>query len=172
MSTNSSGRLQSILDIISPLLLEIDESDLYPGVDQEIWSSKEILGHLVDSAIINYRRIIQCLTVDTLVFEGYNQDEYVRIQDYNSSTWLEIVNLWYPLNKQIVRALDNISNESFVKEYKDHNLHEIGFKKFDPLSPGTLRMMCEDYIDHLVHHFNQICDHQKINPDEVENINE
>ena len=51
------------------------------------WSRKEIVGHLIDSANVNYNRFIRALYKNDLIFETYPQDEWVVLQDYNNRDW-------------------------------------------------------------------------------------
>ena len=49
------------------------------------WSRKEILGHLIDSAVNNQARFVRAQLQDDLVFDGYDQDAWVRVQRYNTN---------------------------------------------------------------------------------------
>lgn len=41
------------------------------------WSRRETIGHLIDSASNNHRRFVVAPSVAHLIFEGYDQDEWV-----------------------------------------------------------------------------------------------
>jgi hypothetical protein len=51
-----------------------------PAADK--WSPKEIIGHLIDSASNNHGRFVRAQLQDELIFSGYEQSEWVAIQQY------------------------------------------------------------------------------------------
>ena len=75
------------------------------------WSKKEILGHLLDSASNNCRRFVRAPMVDSFAFPGYEQDEWVRRQDYSSKPWDELIDLWRLYNRHVAHVMRNIPPE-------------------------------------------------------------
>ncbi len=71
------------------------------------WSKKELLGHLIDSASNNIRRLIVG-QYEQEVKIVYHQDEWVAFQNYQAADLAEVKNLWKLLNKQIARVIENI----------------------------------------------------------------
>ncbi|MCB0841112.1 MAG: DinB family protein, partial [Bacteroidetes bacterium] len=67
------------------------------------WSSKEILGHLIDSAANNHRRFVQAAYQDDFVFDGYDQDKWVAVQRYNEVPWIFLLDLWKSYNLHLAR---------------------------------------------------------------------
>ena len=51
------------------------------------WSPREVIGHLVDSASNNHQRFVLAPFKDSLVFDGYDQDAWVRTQRYQEASW-------------------------------------------------------------------------------------
>ena len=47
------------------------------------WSPKEVIGHLIDSAINNQGRFVRAQLDRNLNFPGYEQEGWVRLQRYN-----------------------------------------------------------------------------------------
>src|SRR6185503_3729287 len=43
------------------------------------WSPKEIVGHLIDSAVNNQARFVRAQLQDDLIFPGYDQDAWVHV---------------------------------------------------------------------------------------------
>src|SRR6188474_2543328 len=72
------------------------------------WSKKEILGHLIDSAINNLKRFteIQFLPQPYSVI-AYRQNELVIINDYQNLPLDHLLDLWQALNRQIVFVVKN-----------------------------------------------------------------
>lgn len=117
------------------------------------WSKKEILGHLIDSAINNLKRFteIQFLPQPYSVI-AYRQNELVVINDYQNLQLDHLLDLWQALNRQIVFVVRNIAPEKFNypvdPQYENKEIKTLGW------------LIC-DYVAHMAHHFRQIFpDHQ------------
>ena len=120
------------------------------------WSRKEILGHLIDSANVNYNRIIQSVTKDDLIFGTYPQNEWVELQSYNKRDWPTLIQLWKALNLHIGELIRNIPEEKRSKLTEEHNFYEICWKKVPKEEKSSLDYLIKDYIGHLEHHLKQI----------------
>ncbi len=154
----SSERLSVIVEEASRILRYLNLDDPATNRRKEgQWTKKEILGHLIDSAINNYRRFVIGSTSETLTFSGYGQDGWVAAQNYDALSITSIVDLWYNLNNHIVRLVSNIPDDTLDFKHPEHNLHEIAFMdiKADD-AEVSLRLFIEDYIDHIEHHLKQI----------------
>ena len=112
------------------------------------WSKKEILGHLIDSAINNLKRFteIQFLPQPYSLI-SYRQDELVITNDYQNLPLDHMLNLWQALNRQIVFVVRNISPDKL--NYAVDQQHENKEMK-------TLGWIICDYVAHMAHHFRQI----------------
>jgi hypothetical protein len=124
-------------------LLHETEVNLKPAPGK--WSKKEILGHLLDSATNNHQRFVRAQMSEEFDFPGYEQDEWVRRQDYTSKPWVELVELWRLFNRHVAHTLRNIPGE------KLETICRIGSG-----DPVTLGFIMEDYLAHLKHHLAQL----------------
>jgi DinB superfamily len=110
------------------------------------WSKKEIVGHLIDSAINNTRRFTEAQFSKTpYLIQAYDQDEWVRVNKYQEIPVQDLFKLWRHLNKHIAAMLQDISEEQLNTPI---NLYD--------LSICNLEFLIEDYIAHLQHHLKQI----------------
>jgi hypothetical protein len=139
---------QNLCNIIAGFLPKLEKTDpisakLKP--DPSKWSANEILGHLIDSALNNYQRIVRAQYGAAEQFPGYDQDEWVRIQSYNDIPWPLLVNLWKTLNDHLCILIENIP--------QDARFAQCNIGKDEPVS---LEYVVEDYIKHLAHHLNAI----------------
>ena len=125
------------------------------------WSIKEVIGHLVDSAANNHQRFVRAEQQADLVFQGYAQDEWVRIQSYHSAPWNELVSLWESYNLHIARIMAAIPASVRDRQHSRHNFHQIGFREFQPDEPVSLDDLMYDYVLHLEHHLTQIRDRRR-----------
>ncbi len=124
--------------------------------ENEKWSKKEILGHLIDSASNNHQRFVRAQFTDDLIFPGYDQNEWVRVQDYQNINWHSLVELWKDFNFLIIHLITRIPEVDLKKERVNHNLDLIAWKEIPASEPATLEYFVKDYFDHMRHHINRI----------------
>lgn len=112
------------------------------------WSKKEILGHLIDSALNNLKRFtdIQHSSLPYQVVK-YQQVELVIVNDYQNLPFDHLLTLWQSLNRQIVYVVRNIENEKL--NYPVDPQYAEGELK-------NLSWIIVDYVAHMEHHFKQI----------------
>ena len=120
------------------------------------WSPKEIVGHLIDSAVNNQARFVRAQMQDDLIFQGYDQDEWVRVQRYQDRSWPELVHAWRTYNQQVAAIMRATPARELDRVRPRHNLHEIGFNPLPPDEPATLAVLMSDYVAHLEHHLRQM----------------
>jgi hypothetical protein len=111
----------------------------------EVWSVKEILGHLVDSAANNHQRFVRAQQVAELSLPGYDQDFWVRSQDHQGRRWTELLEFWVSYNHHLSQTIRRIPEPALAARCR------IGADE-----PVTLRFLVEDYVVHLRHHLKQI----------------
>ena len=120
------------------------------------WSAKEIVGHLVDSASNNHQRFVRAQLKEDLVFPGYAQDEWVRVQAYGEEPWPLLVNLWKFYNLHLAHVCRRAPERERLRARREHNLHEIGWAPVPSEEPATLEHLMRDYVGHLQNHLRQI----------------
>jgi hypothetical protein len=70
------------------------------------WSPKEIIGHLIDSASNNHGRFVRAQLQDDLIFDGYEQAEWVRVEAYQERKWVDLVRLWQAFNHHLANVME------------------------------------------------------------------
>jgi hypothetical protein len=137
-------------------LVEIpEEQSAIPRIEGK-WSPKEILGHLIDSASNNHQRFVRAQFTDELIFAGYEQEGWVRVQNYQGESWPELVQLWKLYNQHILHLVSLIPEETRTKLRSKHNLHQIASDTINENEPVTLDFFIRDYLDHMKKHLGQI----------------
>jgi hypothetical protein len=124
--------------------------------DEGKWSPREIIGHLIDSASNNHQRFVRAQFTDDLVFAGYEQEGWVRAQNYHEEDWADLVQLWRLYNQHILRLMSLVPEEIRLKPRYKHNLHQIASDSLSETEPVTLDWFMRDYIDHMKKHLKQI----------------
>jgi hypothetical protein len=122
------------------------------------WSPRQVIGHLIDSASNNHQRFVRAQFQDDLVFPGYDQDAWVRIQRYADAGWEDLVALWAGFNRHIARVMDATPEDVLVRPRARHNLHELAWAPLPAGAPATLEFFMRDYVGHLRHHLRQVLD--------------
>jgi len=120
------------------------------------WSKKEILGHLVDSSINNYRRFISAEKKENLIFDGYDQDAWVIQNNYQNRDKQELISLFISVNKHIAYLIGSLSEEKLNRITTVHNFDKICMEPLEEREPSNLSYLIGDYIVHLEHHLRQI----------------
>ena len=113
--------------------------------DARSWSPKEVLGHLIDSAVNNHQRFIRAQEADALTFPGYEQNHWVSSQGYQDADWAHLVALWTHLNLHLAEVIARIPPSKYSVPCT------IGGD-----APVPLEAIVVGYRDHLHHHMAQI----------------
>ncbi|HVS80897.1 MAG TPA: DinB family protein [Pyrinomonadaceae bacterium] len=144
------------IDAATPRLLKLSESQSEAPLSAEGWSSKQTIGHLIDSAANNHARFVLAQLKDDLLFPGYEQDGWVRVQQYQQASWPHLVELWRAYNVHLLHVMSYVPKEKLTNRCTQHSLQTIAFETVDETEPATLEYLMKDYVVHLKHHLSQI----------------
>jgi len=144
------------IDTASPQLLKLSEAEAERPRAEEHWSSKQILGHLIDSAANNHARFVLGQLKDDLLFPGYDRDGWVKTNHYQEAGWPQLVDLWRSYNLHLVHLMAHADKDKMSTPCTLHTLQEIAFKAVPQSEAVTLEYLMQDYVAHLKHHLNQI----------------
>jgi hypothetical protein len=154
--TTITERWNRVLAEAVPKLRAIDEKRAAKKPRPGKWSSKEILGHLVDSASNNHRRFIVGQFKDDLVFAGYDQDKWVAAQRYQDREWEGLIDLWERYNQHLLHLVISTDPNSLTVLTTRHNFNKITMRPVSPYQAVCLLDLIDDYVHHLEHHLGQI----------------
>ena len=137
----TAAALVETIRLILPLLRQItdEQASIRPSPGQ--WSSKEIIGHLIDSAGNNQQKFIRCMEQDGVHFPNYQQDFWVKSQHYNDEPWYLLLLLWEHINLHLAHIVRNIPPYSLAHTITIGNSGSF-----------TLEFIVTDYVEHLKHH--------------------
>ena len=82
---------------------------------------------------------------EALAFPGYEQDAWVRSQDYQDLAWVELVDLWALYNRHMAYLIRRIPTTALETPCRIGGGDSV-----------TLGFLLEDYVVHLRHHLQQI----------------
>ncbi|MDN3677097.1 DinB family protein [Flavobacterium paronense] len=133
-----------VLARLETSLLAIADFDI--KATETSWSKKEILGHLVDSAINNLQRFTEIQhAAEPYRIRPYNQDELVKANCYQHKNTQDLITLLIALNRHIIYLVKNQTAVTL---------------KYPIVLPNKtvtdLAFVIEDYFVHFYHHLNQI----------------
>ena len=156
--------IQTIVTAVVRQVNDIPGSCLDDKPSGTQWSGKEMLGHLIDSAFNNHQRIVRAVGQSDLVFQGYDQEEWVRRNNYQQRDVCELLCLWKLANDHIISAINALPKGFIHKEFKKHNLHCISMNPLPASGWATLSYLVWDYIQHMEGHLIQIIPgYQRVN---------
>src|SRR4029077_11230406 len=141
--------LREALAESEPSLRHLSEEEASRSPTPGKWYRKQIVGHLIDSASNNHQRFVRAQFTDDLVFAGYEQEGWVRAQNYQGEDWAELVQLWKLYNQHILHLMTRIPEETRMKLRHKHNLHQIASDSLSENEPVTLDWFMRDYVDHM-----------------------
>ena len=140
-----SEKLLAVVASAEPRLRRFGDAETIRPILRGGWSRKQVLGHLIDSASNNHQRFVRACLQESLEFPGYDQDGSVRVEDFQAAEWSVLVNLWAAYNRFLAHVIAKLPAA------KLETICMIGSYK-----PATLSFLATDYLDHLLHHLQQI----------------
>ncbi|HYZ83706.1 MAG TPA: DinB family protein [Bryobacteraceae bacterium] len=126
-------------------LLSISEEHASDTFREGGWTRKEILGHLIDSALNNHQRFVRAALDGSYEGPSYAQADWVNIHGYGSMPWASLLEHWRLQNRllgEVIRHIPEARLETPCRVGSD--------------SPVTLRFLVEDYVQHLDYHLRQV----------------
>jgi DinB superfamily len=145
---STAAELEKIITHHLSNLKDITEEEYSFKSSSAKWSKKEILGHLIDSAQSNIRRFVVAQYEENPSVK-YNQDKWVSIVNYQHWDTPDIINLWYLLNKQVCRILNNTPENMYLRTSQTDALHSIEW-------------LAADYVKHLRYHLHVILNQEPV----------
>lgn len=145
MTTKGTPSFREQIASTHHLLLQIAGKESENQISDGGWSRKEILGHLIDSALNNHQRFVRASLDGSYDGPSYKQKEWVDIHGYQSIAWEVLVEHWRLQNELLSNVVERIPEN-----------HLEAMCRVGNDAPVTLEFLIEDYLNHLNHHVRQI----------------
>lgn len=138
-------QLRTALFEARPKLNTVSETEAAREAGAGKWVKKEILGHLIDSALNNHQRFVRAQLVNRLVWPGYEQNAWVSVQNYKERSWSELLGLWEQLNRHLIHVMASVPPSRLATPCVVGDNEQV-----------TLGWLMSDYVRHLRQHLSQI----------------
>ena len=149
---NTINRIIYLVNEVPAKIINIDAALLSKKPAPDKWSKKEILGHLCDSAVNNLSRFIRAqFEEQPFKIVPYEQNHWVKRNNYQETDINDIIEYWVVLNKRIAFIISNIPEETLGILC---NLGNAAFREGE--IEKNLLWLIEDYVVHMEYHLRQI----------------
>ncbi|MDH5680814.1 MAG: DinB family protein [Spirochaetota bacterium] len=146
--TEIQGLLQKLgmhLDELKGIFYHTSEDRLSHRVNENVWTAKDLLGHLLDTELVFSYRLKRIVAEDTPKLTAWNQNIWVDMQEYNQWDSQLLVDTLITLRRSQVFWLGRLGNDVWDKQ-GEHS--ERGLV--------TVQSVVELLYSHFLHHFGQI----------------
>jgi len=138
--------LEHTVDRYEALLRSMSNQQLSEKPNPAKWSRKEELGHLIDSAQANIRRVVASQYEQTPKL-FYHQDFWVEINGYQNADPSELIDLWSMLNRRFCQIISGLSREALNRQC------DIGRDRIEVVD---VEFIIRDYPKHMLHHLHHL----------------
>lgn len=154
MGNGMNREMRSIVDDLNQTIADftgkmrqLDENDWRAKPNPAKWSRIEVIGHLIDSAHSNLRRLIVGQYEATPPHIIYEQDFWVKANAYQQAPVETVLTLWVLMNHRIATVLSQMEEQNYEKSCNTG-------RSVTELHP--LIWLAADYVKHMKHHLNQV----------------
>lgn len=138
-------RLQYAVRTLPGVLSRFTEKESEQRPAPERWTKKEVVGHLIDSASNNHQRFVRGQITSGQMFSRYEQEQWVRLQQYQREPWPDLIDLWRAYNTHLLHVGKCMSAEGRRATCRVGDGNAV-----------TLEWLFIDYVDHLEHHLRKM----------------
>src|SRR5580704_4569090 len=103
--------LKETVDREAAHLRAVAERDAAEKPLAHVWSKKEELGHLTDSAANNHVRFVRATIEPEFRGPGYEQDSWVSLHGYHDMRWTGINDFWQKYNHFLAGLVERIPED-------------------------------------------------------------
>ena len=111
------------------------------------WTRKEVLGHLIDSALNNHVRLAGAATNPhfAMLF-GYNEKGWVAVHGYREMAWADLLAHWRMQNELLAAVIPHLPLDQMLRVGEEGPAADV----------WRVEEWARDYLRHMRHHMYQI----------------
>ena len=140
----AQGAYGAKLSEVHKLLLAVKQSD--QPTEEEGWSVKQVVGHLIDSCSNNHQRLCRSIPGGELTFPAYDQSGFMATANYAVYDYGKLVQLWFAHNQLLLHIYD-----SMAADVAAQTRIKVGDRP-----AVTVHELLHDYFGHMDVHVAQI----------------
>ena len=150
---NIIERLSVLIDT-APTIFESQKEEefaLQPWLG--MWSKKQLLGHLIDSAVMCHQRIVRIqYEKGPIVF--YNRKQWIDVQHYNAADSNDLIQLWKWYNKHLLHVITNIPSQNLEKivtlrSGNQYNLNSLIVDYVEQVETNFMQIFGEKFLKQI-----------------------
>jgi hypothetical protein len=138
-------RFRRHIDDVSARVGGLPEDAVHHPIRAGGWSGKQVLGHLIDSALNNHQRFVRAALDGSYEGPTYEQNGWVDLHGYGELAWSELLTHWREQNQLLCRVVERIAEDRMAAVCRVGSNEAV-----------TLEYLIEDYLRHMDHHIEQI----------------
>jgi hypothetical protein len=138
-------RFDELLKTVPQRMVDLSDDAVARKPAPDRWSKKELVGHLIDSAVNNQLRFVRAQSAKRSESQRYEQEFWVATQSYATESWPDLVNLWLLLNRHLLHVV-----KAMPAEVLPHECVIVGYGEM------TLEALIVDYVQHMEQHLSQL----------------
>lgn len=139
-----AGAYAAKLSEVHKLLLSVTAPDR--PAEEEGWSVKQVVGHLLDSCSNNHQRLCRSIPGGELNFPAYDQNAFMATANYAAYDYGKLVQLWFAFNGLLLHIY-----ESMDADVAAQTRIKVGDRP-----AVTVHELLRDYFGHMDVHVAQI----------------
>ena len=139
-----TGAYAAKLSEVHKLLLAVKQPD--QPTEEEGWSVKQVVGHLIDSCGNNHQRLCRSIPGGELLFPAYDQTGFMATANYAAYDYGKLVQLWFAYNGLLLHIYDSMATEVAAQ-----TRIKVGERP-----AVTVHELLRDYFGHMDVHVAQI----------------
>jgi hypothetical protein len=139
-----SGLYAAKLSEVHKLLLGVTKPDQL--TEEEGWSVKQVVGHLLDSCSNNHQRLCRSIPGGELAFPAYDQNAFMQTANYAAYDYQKLVQLWFGYNQLLLHMY-----HSMPEDIATQTRIKVGERP-----AVTIHELIRDYFGHMDVHVAQI----------------
>jgi hypothetical protein len=105
----ATGAYAAKVSEVHKLLLAVTTPDRL--TEEEGWSVKQVVGHLLDSCSNNHQRLCRSIPGEELNFPAYDQNSFMATANYAAYDYGKLVQLWFTYNGLLLHIYESMDTE-------------------------------------------------------------
>jgi hypothetical protein len=131
--------LEKQLQRFNDLCNNIPEANTFYKYEDGKWSIKEVVGHCIDTERVMAYRLLRISRADATELPGFDENEYIRNNEYDKRTWESLIAEFNALRKANIYLISSLSPQQ---------QEQLGTANKLPISARALVYTIAGHLEH------------------------